>query len=443
MGFLEDIEGKLEDYETVVGSEDIKELIDYAKSANTKRVFMINSTKNGGGVAVLLNSIVPIMNNLGIETFWLELKADTSFFETTKAFHNGLQGEKMPSAYEKIDNYTSFYEDDLEKYNQHILEYLDDLGEGDIVVIHDPQPLGLIKYRKNDGSRWIWRCHIDTSDPDKELWDFVHSMAKRYDARIVSKEDFSHGDLEWVVIPPSIDPLITKNKQLEEDVLRKIVSSYDVPLDRPIISQISRFDKWKDPVGVIEAFRMARTEVDCSLVLVFDGASDDPEGDMMYKLVTDSIADGEYSDDIYLVRGDKEETVNAFQTISSIVLQKSLREGFALTVSEALWKATPVIATRIGGIPLQVIDDFDGYLVEPYSYGIHDSQRDEHIRTTAESIVKILGDEEKAKVMSENAKQHVKDNFLVTRHVKDYLELFRNVTSEVPVPFARQESDGE
>ena len=289
MGILEEIEGKLEDYEKVVGSEDINELVEYAKESGAKRVFMINSTKNGGGVAVLLNSIVPIMNNLGIETLWLELKADPSFFETTKAFHNGLQGEKISDAYEKIENYTKFYEEELEDYNQHILEYLNNLREGDMVVIHDPQPLGLIKYRKDDGSKWIWRCHIDTSNPNEDMWNFVHTMAERYDARIVSREAFKHGDLDWDVIPPSIDPLVTKNKELDPSRMQEIIESYEIPQDKPMISQVSRFEKWKDPVGVIESFRKARKSVDCSLVLVFDGASDDPEGDMMHKMVMMAI----------------------------------------------------------------------------------------------------------------------------------------------------------
>ena len=433
MGILEEIEGKLEDYAGVVGPEIINELVEYAKNSGTKRVFMVNSTKDGGGVAVLLNSIVPIMNNLGIETHWLDIRANPSFFATTKSFHNGLQGEKIDDPNQKIQDYMNFYENELESFNAHVLEHLNNLREGDVVVIHDPQPLGLIKYRRDDGSKWIWRCHIDTSNPNEEMWNFVHAMAEQYDARIVSKKEFMHGDLDWDIIPPSIDPLVTKNKKLDDEKVDEILDKYNIPKNKPFISQVSRFDKWKDPVGVIEAFRKAHKEVDCSLVLVYDGASDDPEGDMMYKLVKDAI-DGEYSEDIHLVRGDREDVVNTFQSKATVVLQKSLREGFALTVSEALWKATPVIATRIGGIPLQVVDDYNGYLVEPYSYGVFDEVREKHINDTAEKIVSILSDEQKARKMSENAKKHVMENFLVTRHVKDYLQLFIKLTQkEKPV----------
>ncbi|MFW6231410.1 MAG: glycosyltransferase [Nanoarchaeota archaeon] len=415
--------GNVEAYEPIVGEDYIAELKKMAHDLPIRRVFMVNSTKTQGGVAVLLQSIVPMLQSLGIETYWLELKAYTKFFETTKSFHNGLQGEKFDNIEEHIAKYKSFYENEVETYNKHIIDYLDGLGEGDIVIIHDPQPLGLIKYRnKDDGSKWIWRCHIDSSKPDQKLWDFVYSLASQYDARIVSKEAFMHGDLSWVVIPPSIDPMTVKNRDMDPEKVVDILKTFNIPQDKPFAVQVSRLDKWKDPVGVIEAFRKAREEVDASLVLVYDGASDDPEGDMMFQKVLEAL-EGKYSDDIYLIRGDKQEVVNTFQRAASVVFQKSLKEGFALTVSEALWKATPVIATEVGGIPLQVVHDKNGYLLPPYEMDVFDEKREAHIDAAAHYLKEILGNGMKAAEMGREAKEHVRKNFLVTRHVRDYLAL--------------------
>ncbi len=440
---LGDFKGELSGYAKVVGSGYIESMKKAAEESGAKRVFMVNATKNGGGVAILMNSIVPIMNNLRIETHWLELKANPEFFNVTKSFHNGLQGEKFDNIDDKIEEYKRFYEEDFQKYNEEIMGFLDSLGKGDMVVIHDPQPLGMIDYRKDDGSTWIWRCHIDSSHPDEKLWNFVEDLAKKYDKRIVSKDEFKHGDLDWEIIPPSIDPTILMNKDIDDDVADDIIEILGVPRDKPMITQVSRFDKWKDPVGVVEVFSRVRKDVDCSLVLVYNGASDDPEGDMMYKKVSESIEKCEYSDDIHLVRGDRQTIVNVFQRASDVVLQKSLREGFALTVSEALWKASPVVATKVGGIPLQVIDGFNGYLVEPYDYGVNDERRESHIGEVASKVASILLDEEKAKELGENAKEYVRKNFLITRQVMDYLELFKKLKvrmEEAPEIEVSQES---
>ena len=416
----------LQDYAEIVGNDYIDKLKQIAKDSKTKRVFMVNSTKDGGGVAVLLSSIIPFLNNLGIETHWLDIKGDQEFFTATKSFHNGIQGEIIPDISEKIKSYEEFFERRFWTYNQHLIEMLENLSEGDVVVMHDPQPLLLINMRKNDGSKWIWRCHIDVSKPDETLWNFVSSLARKYDARIVSKEEFKDKSMDWYIMPPSIDPLTIKNIEMSKTEMEEILSKFNISISKPIISQVSRLDKWKDPVGVIDVFREVRKEKDCSLVLVYDGACDDPEGDMMLQKVLEAI-DGEYSDDIHLVVGDKEEVVNTFQSYSSVVLQKSLKEGFALTVSEALWKATPVVASRVGGIPLQVIDGRNGYLVHPYNLNEESEDRTDHIKKTAESVLDILNNQEKAEEMGIAAKEHVKENFLVTRQVKDYLNIFKDL----------------
>ncbi len=420
---------KLEDYAKVVGNEEIENLKRIAKESNAKRVFMVNSTKDGGGVAVLLSSIIPLLNNLGIETHWLDIKGDSEFFEATKSFHNAMQGEDIEDITERIQAYKDFYSNRFWSYNQHLIDMIENLGEGDIIVIHDPQPLLLIEMKKESKSKWIWRSHIDTSKPNEELWGFVSNLAKKYDARIVSKEEFKHGDMDWVVIPPSIDPLAKKNISMDIDEMKDILEKFKISADKPIISQISRLDKWKDPVGVIDVFRKVRAEQDCSLVLVYDGASDDPEGDMMHQMVMENI-EGPYSDDIHLVRGDMEDVVNTFQSMASVVLQKSLKEGFALTVSEALWKATPVVASEVGGIPLQVINGNNGYLVKPYNLNEKSDERRNHIEETANSVLNIIKNKEKNKEMGLAAKEHVRNNFLVTRHVKDYLNLFTELNSQ-------------
>ncbi|MFP4112711.1 MAG: glycosyltransferase [Candidatus Woesearchaeota archaeon] len=392
---------------------------------------MVNSTKVGGGVAVLLQSIVPYLNQLGVRTEWLVLEGDTDFFSVTKSFHNALQGEVMADILEQIKGYDVFYNERFDSLNVHLNDHFSNLSGSDIVVIHDPQPLKLIAKRKDDGSKWIWRTHIDTSNPDDELWDFVFKYAMKFDAAIASKRDFTRGrGLNWVTIPPSIDPLASKNRLMEKEEVKKILSEFNIPLDKPLITQVSRLDKWKDPLGVIQAFDLLRDKynIDCSLALVYNGATDDPEGGMMLQLVQEQKENSSYKNDIHLIWGDNQDVVNAFQTGSDLVMQKSLREGFALTVSEALWKATPVIGTKVGGIPLQIKHGHNGFLVDACALDETDqTKKRHHLEQVAYYMYEIISDPARAKEMGKNAHEFVRENFLVSRHIKDYLILFNNL----------------
>jgi len=431
-----DITEKLHGYVRFVGKDYINLLYSYAKPLKGKRAVMINSTKDGGGVAELLMSVVPCFEELGIATSWLELKAPYEFFSVTKAFHNALQGESIDSLESKIHAYENFYRELVEEFNRPIIETLNSLSSSDFVIIHDPQPLALVNYRKKDGSKWLWRNHIDTTKPNKELWQFVYNLASRYDLIITSKKNFIQGDSsKYKVIHPSIDPLTDKNRDMSTDEIMLKFEQYSIPIDKPIVLQVSRFDKWKDPMGVIEAYHKVREKgVNCSLVMLGHFASDDPEGPALYEQMMDYKSKHACGDDIYLISSHDPLLVNALQRTARVVLQKSLREGFALTVSEALWKCTPVIATDIGGIPLQIQHNKNGYLVECYDIDengqpISSEERDNHISKVAHYICKLVSDSKMAEEMGEHGKEHVRNNFLITRKLKDYLELFNSLTS--------------
>lgn len=394
-----------------------------------RRLIMINSTKRGGGVAELLESMVGLFGSLGLECEWLDLRGDDAFFAATKTFHNAMQGEPQRSIDEQIRSYETFYHERFAALNTQILERLSRLDEQDVVVIHDPQPLALIRYRNEaDGSRWIWRCHIDTTAPEPTLREFVTEQLRRYDAAIASREEFTFTDtLPWTIIPPSIDPITEKNRDLSAEEVERLLAANNVPLDKPLLTQVSRLDKWKDPIGVIEAFRKARARIDCRLALIYNGATDDPEGAMMHERVSEALQ-GAYRDDILLLRGDDPLFVNAMQRASLAVVQKSLREGFGLTVSEALWKGTPVIATRAGGIPLQITHAQHGYLVDAHEIDAEGEpacpiQRAAHIDAVAEHMIDLLANAHRARAMGAQARNHVRRNFLITRHIADYLQL--------------------
>jgi trehalose synthase len=423
---------KLEHYKTIVGEEKINELYKLSEKLKDKKIVMINSTDKGGGVAEILWSLIPLFNELGIETKWLVLEGEEDFFDATKSFHNALQGELNKDIKNKISKYKNFYDNKLEELNKPIIDYLKNVNSSDIVVCHDPQPLGLIKYRKEDDSKWVWRKHIDTSNPLPELWDYIYDMAHKYNKIIVSKEDFIRGDKEkYIIIPPSIDPFTEKNKKLSEEKTKEILLKYNVPLNKPLISQISRLDKWKDPIGVIEAYRKIRKKIDCNLALVYNGATDDPEGEIMYQKVLEAKK-GENEEGIYLIKGDDPLLVNVIQKHSEVVLQKSLKEGFALTVSEALFKETPVIGSNVGGIPLQIIHNKNGYLVDKYEINekeeaINPEEKEKHIEKVSEYAIELLSNSEKRKEMGKQCKEIVKEKFLMIRHLKDYLNLFNSL----------------
>jgi len=392
----------IDDYLPIVGQSVINEIHKFADRLKDEHIVMVNSTPSGGGVAEILNNLVILLNNLGVKTGWRILKGQENFFQVTKDFHNALQGGDFTANKRLLNLY------EQTNYNNAVMNHLDN---HDLVVIHDPQPLPLIRYYKKR-IPWIWRFHPDLTDPNNNLLKYLKPFIEQYDAMIVSTEEYKKPslDIQQLIMHPSIDPLSDKNMDLDRNKTDLILKRQGVTRQKPIISQISRFDKWKDPVGVIQAFEQVRKKVDCQLVLMGNMASDDPEGPIIYKEVM-KRANGDPDIKILLNCADNDRTVNALQRASDVVIQKSLREGFALTVSEALWKETPVVATEVGGIPLQVRHNKTGLLV-------HD------IDETAKACLKILKDNKLKKKLGKQGKEHVRENFLITRHVLDYLKLF-------------------
>ncbi|MFW6378783.1 MAG: glycosyltransferase [Nanoarchaeota archaeon] len=414
----------------------VKRLRSLSPSLEGKRVIMINSTAQGGGVAEILHSFVSLFQELGMETIWKVLEAPPHFFEVTKRFHNALQGDGDANLDEQMSYYESFYRSSIKEKNPELFELLDDLDENDIVVVHDPQPLALATYRKDDGSRWVWRCHIDVSEPHEKLWEFVESYAKQYDRIIVSKDSFIKGDdKDYVIIPPSINPISEKNRDMTGQEVENVLKRFDVPLDKGLITQVSRLDKWKDPIGVIRSYNAFREIYDDDshrLALVYNTAIDDPEGQAMEQRVKQEVEKSPFKKDIIMVLGEHPLLVNALQRYSTIVFQKSLREGFGLTVSEALWKRTPVIATKAGGIPLQIRDGVNGFLLETYPIDEEGNAKDKddeinHIRQAARKIHEMLSAPGRIREMGSQAHDIVKKHFLTSRHILDYMELFINL----------------
>lgn len=395
----------LNQYKKIIGEEKINEIIREAKPLRGKYVAHINSTFYGGGVAEIIESLVILMNDIGINAGWRQLKGSASFFEITKLFHNGSQGadvklnKKIKKIYEEINRKNSLF--------MHI-------EKNDAVIIHDPQVLPLIKFYKKQ-QPWIWRCHIDITEPDKILWSYLKSFINLYDVMIVSDANYRKQDIKipQEVIMPSINPLNDKNKKLSSAQIKSILEKIGIKLNKPIISQISRYDYWKDPLGVIDVFKAVKKKIDCQLVLLGNFATDDPEGDKVYREVLRKIKNLK---DAYVLLNvkDNDLAVNALQSASAVVLQKSLREGFAITVSEALWKGTPVIGGNVGGIPNQIIDGKSGYLIN-------------NIQECAGRTVELLKNEKLRKRMGKFGHEYVKNNFLVTRHLLDYIRLLKRV----------------
>jgi len=361
----------------------------------------INSTFSGGGVAEILNRMVPLLNQLGVDARWNIIKGDDEFFQVTKKFHNALHGR--PQTITKSD-FDVFME--TTRKNLEVCELY-----GDVIFIHDPQPAGLIARKKGIGKKWLWRCHIDVSQPDARVWNFLEPLVKQYDAAVFSAPAFSRElPVRQFLISPSIDPLSDKNRDLPQEIIDTTLTKYGIPTDKPIITQISRFDYLKDPVGVIEAFKQVRKSIDCRLVYAGGTATDDPESDKVLAEVREKVGN---NPDIHilLVPPESDIEINALQRASTIVVQKSISEGFGLTVSEALWKAKPVVASAVGGITLQVKNKFTGLLT-------HGTPG------TAYALKQLLSNPDYARWLGKNGREHVRRNFLITRHLKDYLLLF-------------------
>jgi trehalose synthase len=397
----------LEDYREIVGDKVIASIYRKARGFYGKHILHINSTYQGGGVAEMLQTLVPLMNDIGINTGWRILHGNPDFFTITKKFHNALHGESLNLSKIKKTLYVQTNED-FSTFT-HI--------DHDCVIVHDPQPLPLIKFY-DKRQPWVWRCHIDLSHPLPELWNYFKTFLLKYDTVIVSNEIYKKGDLplDHRIIPPAIDPFIPKNFDLNDEIIPKTLKRFGIPTDKPLITQISRFDKWKDPLGVLEVFKMVKEKLDCRLILCGNMAMDDPEGLKIYEKVKDKAKQLIETSDVILITVENNLLVNVLQRVSDVIVQKSLKEGFGLTVTEALWKGKPVVASNIGGIPLQIEDGKNGFLLEP-----------DDLEGFAERILDILQTPDLAKEIGKQGKMIVKKKFLITRLLSDYLDLLRNL----------------
>jgi len=397
----------LEDYREIVGEEVISSIYRKARTLYGLNVVNINSTYYGGGVAEILNTLVPLMNDAGVEADWRILRGTPDFFDITKKFHNALQGNSV--------NLTQIKRHLYIQANQTFASYchIDD----DCVIIHDPQPLPLVKFFKKK-QPWVWRCHLDLSSPNSKLWEYLKSFILRYDMVIISSPKYRREDLPVFqrVIYPAIDPLSSKNMDLSDKMIEKYMTKFDIPTDKPLVCQISRFDRWKDPLGVVEIFERVRSKVDCRLVLCGSMAADDPEGRQIYERVVKKANNLIKAGDVILVTSENNILVNVLQRSASVVVQKSLREGFGLTVAEALWKGKPVVASDVGGISHQIRDGETGCLVEP-----------ENNQGFVDRILEILKNPKLCDEMSKKAKEAVREKFLVTRLLSDYLDLLNDI----------------
>ena len=425
----------LDDYAGIIGGREVERLRDEAEALEEKSVAHVSSTFYGGGVSEMLSSLIALLNDVGVKTEWRIHRGSPDFFAVTKKIHNALQGDNSITLNEKE---RKLYEGTAAENTR-----FTSLEGYDCVVVHDPQPAPLIghyprklpwmfkplpvvvglKYVQKK-QPWIWRCHVDLSAPNMRVWRYVRKFVRNYDAVITSSEKYRTGVRKpHFIVRPAIDPLSAKNAPMSASHAERMLRKFGIPLDKPIIAQVSRFDPWKDPVGVIDAFRLVRRKADCRLVLLGNTATDDPEGDVVFRKVL-RAAEGDA--DIDAISTQNEELVNAVQSTADVIIQKSLREGFGLVVTEALWKAKPVVAGNVGGIPLQVIDGKDGFLVNS-------------VEECAKKTEWLLKHPKEAKLMGAFGKEHVRRNFLVPRLLGDYLSLFKK-TMAVGEPLLRKSS---
>ncbi len=388
----------IEDYELLIGAEAVERIRSKAAPLNGARVACVNSTYYGGGVSEILDPLTLLYNGLGIEAEWRVIMGSPDFFSITKKMHNALQGgsinlsERKKAIYERI-----VFENAVRNELDH-----------DFVVVNDPQPLALVEHFNKRGP-WIWRCHIDLSRPNRTMWNYLKPFVEKYDAAVFSIEEYRQElAIPQVFIQPAIDPFSIKNRKLDHRRVNERLEHHNIPTDLPLVVQISRFDRWKDPEGVIEAFKLARQEVDCTLVLLGDVATDDPEGEEVYH----SLVHAREERIIIMSRQDSA-LVNALQRRAAVVLQKSIREGFGITVSEAMWKSTPVIGGNAGGISYQIEDGRNGFLVSS-------------VEEAAARIVRLLKDDKLRKSMGRYGRQTVRKQFLLSRLLENYLDLFNS-----------------
>jgi trehalose synthase len=397
----------LADYREIVGDDVIYSLGRKVSSLYGKHILHLNSTYQGGGVAEMLVSLLPLMNDAGLEAGWRILHGHPVFFTITKKFHNALQGDPVNLTSIKKRLYLQANED-FSVYT-HI--------DHDCVFIHDPQPLPLISFYKK-GQPWVWRCHVDLSAPNPELWEYLKQFILRYDVVIVSNKAYIKEGLpvDQRVIYPAIDPVSAKNMDLSEKDIAKSLNKFGIPTDKPLITQVSRFDKHKDPAGVINAYKKVKEAVDCRLVLCGSMASDDPEGLKIYEGLERKAKRLLEQKDVVFTTVENDILVNALQRTSAVIVQKSVREGFGLTVTEAQWKRRPVVASRVGGIPVQIQDGVNGFLV--------DADDEDGF---AERITHLLQDPALGQKLGASGRESVKKNFLITRLLGDYLDLLNDL----------------
>lgn len=382
-------------YESLVGAASVERILSKAERLRDLHVVNVNSTYYGGGVAEILSSLTLLMNAAGIRTGWRVIQGRPDFFSITKKMHNALQGGKINLSELKRDIYEEVV---LENAVRMHLDH-------DLVIVHDPQPLPLIgHFRKK--VPWVWRCHVDLSNPHQDLWSYLAPFIERYDAVVLSLPEYAQKITSpQRFIMPAINPFSTTNKELSDAEIDERLNHYDIPTDRPLVVQVSRFDKWKDPQGVIDAFRIARKEVDAALVLVGNVATDDPEGQEIFESLCRCSEDR-----IRILSVQDSALVNALQRRAAVVLQKSIREGFGLTVTEAMWKGTPVIGGNVGGIRHQIEDGVNGFLVDS-------------VDEAAGRIVQVLKNPGLGRQLGEKAKETVRERFLMTRLMEDWLDL--------------------
>jgi trehalose synthase len=396
----------LEAYREVAPPGVVELLFRLSQRVHGRTFLHVNSTRFGGGVAEILNRLIPILEELGVRPRWEVIAGEQEFFRVTKAFHNALQGEEQVITDAMYETYLETCWENAKRLDL----------DADLVMIHDPQPAALVQARGGAG-RWVWRCHIDASRPQRRVWSFLRRFVERYDAAVFSLPKFAQRlPIPQYLIYPSIDPFSDKNRNLDEGEVARILDRLAIPRDKPILLQVSRFDRFKDPVGVINAYRLVKRQTDCRLVLAGGGAPDDPEGAMVLAEVQEAA--GEDSDiHILELPPDAHLEINALQRGASVVLQKSTREGFGLTVAEAMWKGKAVIGGAVGGITAQILYDVTGYTVNS-------------VEGAAYRVRYLLNNPEVATRIGRLAREYVRRNFLITRHLADYLMLLAVVTDD-------------
>lgn len=392
----------IERYQSIVGQDEIETIQSLAKRIEGSRVLHVNATRYGGGVVEMLKSLVPLANAVGLDAVWETIDGDREFFRITKSIHNALQGDlEVTLTPEMFEHYV-----EVNRKNASRLHL-----DSDVVVIHDPQPLPLIEHRS--AGKWVWRCHVDLSEPNTAVWNRLANLVAKYDLCVFSMGKYVPSNFAGRVLidHPCIDPLSEKNMPLSASQVAKTLERYDIRPDDPIIGQVSRFDKWKNPLGVVDVYRKVRQAVpDLQLLLVGSFASDDPEGKEWFKKTLDYAGSAH---DVHILSnedgvGDLE--VNAFQRSLIAALQLSHKEGFCLGVTEALWKGVPVVATRAGGIPLQIIEGMTGFLIESL----------DEAATRVQSLIKMPW---LARQLGRNGTEHVRQNFLITKRLREYLRM--------------------